>query len=132
MKKISEIVSEIVGETPFLQEALLAGILNYRAAAKYLQSDIEKELLKSVKLGSIQMALMRYMPPNQIINSDLKFQNLDQLGSLQLITNLNCYTYKKSLTLLDLQSKWINKIGYDEEKHFYLFTYGFSECNLTN
>ena len=59
MATISLIVSKLVENQPFLEEALARGIINYAALAEELQPRIEKELKKKIKSSAVMMALRR-------------------------------------------------------------------------
>jgi len=60
MIKLSDIVSEIILEQPFLEEALVYGYLNLTAFSEYIQPYIEKKLEKNISIHAIKMALSRY------------------------------------------------------------------------
>ncbi len=59
MVTIAHITKKILEREPFLEEALIKGIINYVALADKLQPEIEKELKKKVKTSAIMMALRR-------------------------------------------------------------------------
>jgi hypothetical protein len=60
MVNISHVVRKLVGEKPFLQEAMFRGIISYGALAEQMQKEVERELGKKVKIFSVVMALRRY------------------------------------------------------------------------
>ena len=59
MVTVSHMVSSLVAQRPFLQEALVRGIVNHAALAEQLLPDIQKELNRPVKLGAVTMAVRR-------------------------------------------------------------------------
>lgn len=66
MKKISEVIRDLVSKQPFLEEALSFWFLNLTAFAEYIQPYIEKEAKKTVSIHAIKMALSRMDIPLEI------------------------------------------------------------------
>lgn len=60
MVTISNIVSHLIMQQPYLEDALSRGIINYAGLAEELQSTIESELGKKVNITAIVMALRRH------------------------------------------------------------------------
>ena len=60
MVTISHVVSHIIVQKPYLDEALSRGIINYAGLAEELQPTIESELGMPVKITAVVMALRRY------------------------------------------------------------------------
>lgn len=73
MANIAQLVSLMIQKRPFLEEALVSGIVNYAYLADTLQPEIEKELGKDVKRYAIIMALRR-------LTDDLKESFVSQAG----------------------------------------------------
>ena len=59
MITVSENVSEIVKNSPYLEEGLVLGIINLSALARNLKPRIEKRTLKKTSVSAIVMALQR-------------------------------------------------------------------------
>ncbi len=59
MVTVSHLVENIIGKKPYLQQALVRGIVNYAALAELMQPEIQTELKKEVKASAIMMALRR-------------------------------------------------------------------------
>jgi len=59
MVTATHIVRKLIGERPFLEEALAKGLVNYSAVAEDLKVEIEKELGKKVTSAAVMMALRR-------------------------------------------------------------------------
>ncbi|MFX0093857.1 MAG: hypothetical protein ACFFBD_19105 [Candidatus Hodarchaeota archaeon] len=57
---IPKIVKDLIMKQPFLEDAIVKGIINYAALGKLFQSKIEKILGKSVNKSAITMAISRY------------------------------------------------------------------------
>ena len=59
MVTISYLVEKIIEQKPYLQEALMRGIINHAALAEELRPEVEKTLKKKVKFSAINMAIRR-------------------------------------------------------------------------
>lgn len=59
MRTVSDYVKDFVLSTPFVEEALAQGWVNYSALARRLRPGIEEELFKEVSEAAIAMALRR-------------------------------------------------------------------------
>ncbi|OGG58337.1 hypothetical protein A2853_00255 [Candidatus Kaiserbacteria bacterium RIFCSPHIGHO2_01_FULL_55_17] len=59
MRTISQVVEEVIGQSPFLAEALAEGIANNAEIARKIKPEVEKRLLEEVSESSIAMALHR-------------------------------------------------------------------------
>lgn len=73
MANVAQLVSQMIQRKPFLEEALVSGIVNYAYLADTLKPAIEKELRKEVKRYAIIMALRR-------LTEDLKDSFVAQAG----------------------------------------------------
>ncbi len=60
VKKVSDIVQEIIAESETELSALSKGVLNLSAFAKRIQPTVERRALKSVRVGTIVVALSRF------------------------------------------------------------------------
>ena len=58
MKTITTCVHDIIRHQPFLDDAIARDIVNFSGLAEDLRPEIEKEMRKPVKVGSIIMAVM--------------------------------------------------------------------------
>ena len=72
MKTITDCVHNILRHQPFLEDALSRDIINFSSLATDLLPQVEKEMRKPVKAGSIVMALRRYHP-KRIKNSEKRY-----------------------------------------------------------
>ena len=68
MKTITTVVHDIIRHQPFLDDAIARDIINFSGLAVDIQSQVEKEMRKPVKQGSIIMALRRYAPSRTKVN----------------------------------------------------------------
>lgn len=59
MITIPQVVEQIVKDTPFLEEGIALGIINYSALARTIKPRVSKQLYKDVQDGAVMMALKR-------------------------------------------------------------------------
>lgn len=59
MITVSQIVSGIVKESPFLEEGLSLGVINLTALARKIKPQVDSKVLKKNSIGAIVMALQR-------------------------------------------------------------------------
>ena len=91
---------------PFLDDALSKDLLNFSALAEHLQPEVEKQLRKPVKQGSIIMALRRYSPQRNL----LKNANLREMGDIVVRSGITEFTYLNSNTILANQALLMNLV----------------------
>lgn len=97
MITIPEIVEQIIRESPYLEEALSRGIINYSGLARVIKPQIEDILFKNIKEGAVIMALKRLskqrhgkskvekifkQSPDMIVRSNLTEFTLEKTDSL--------------------------------------------------
>ena len=75
MTSIPNIVEEIIKKKPFLEDALVNGLVNLSALARHLKPEIEKHIDKPVNDSAIIMALNRLIPRIKLV-STMKFRNI--------------------------------------------------------
>ncbi len=127
MKTVANCVESILMSQPFLEEALLRGIINYSALAEELQETVGKMLKKPVKSGAIMMALRRYNPPADLGSSPKLKRMMQNLGDITLRSNLIDFTFLNSKTLAQSHAQVLENIN---ETIFYAFTRGIKESNI--
>lgn len=88
MKKISEIIEQVIVTQPFLEEALAFGFLNLTAFAEYIRPYIERESQKSLSVHAIKMALSRMEKPKNIREKipNRSFHNMSTRIGLSIMT----------------------------------------------
>jgi hypothetical protein len=97
MVTVSHIVRKIVDERPFLQEAIVEGIVSYGSLAEKIKVEVEEELGKKVKLFSIVMALRRY---TEKMKTKYKPTAFDFRSEIIMKTNLCDICFVKSTRLM--------------------------------
>lgn len=106
MKTISTCVHDIIRHQPFLDDALGRNIINFSSLAADLQPEVEKEMKKPVKQGSIIMALRRYNPSRN------KFarNNFRKLGDIVVRSGITEYTYLNSKTIIANKARLLDAV----------------------
>ena len=69
MTTIPGAVEQVIKKKPFLESALIEGIVNISALSRKIKGEIEEELGKEVNDGAIIMALNRLVPRLELISS---------------------------------------------------------------
>ncbi|WP_299260818.1 hypothetical protein [uncultured Aquimarina sp.] len=124
MKTITDCVHNILRHQPFLEDALSRDIINFSSLATDLLPQVEKEMRKPVKPGSIVMALRRYHP-KRIKHSE----NLGNLGDIVVRSGITEYTFLNSNTILTSQSNLLNTVK-DKTKTYFTYSSNFQESNI--
>jgi len=90
-----------------------------------LQPEIEKELRKTVKQGSIIMALRRYAPQRNLS----KQNNLREMGDIVVRSGITEYTYLNSNTILASQAELLNIVK-DQIGIYFNYSSNYRESNI--
>ncbi|UZO79781.1 hypothetical protein NBT05_12565 [Aquimarina sp. ERC-38] len=124
MKTVTECVHQIIRHQPFLEDALQRNIINFSSLAIDLQPTVEKELRKSVKPGSIVMALRRYFPkPVKHI------KGIRNLGDIVVRSGITDYTFLNSNTILTSQTQLLQAVK-DKTNTYFTYSSNFQESNI--
>jgi hypothetical protein len=127
MITIPEVVEEIISGSPFLEEALNEGIINYSALARKIKPEVERRLLKDVQTGAILMALRRLAK---------KFKPADTLKKIihannDLIVRSNLIELVIANTEFTIgMHKNLIKLAEQEEQYFMTITEGVFETTI--
>jgi len=127
MITITEIVRNIIKTIPLLEEALSRGLINLSALAREIKPEIEKKLMKPVKVGSVVVALKRVT--REIEKKSPKLKKILMGSELIVRSNLCEYTYFSSESLL---KKYANlaKVLSQYPNVFFTLTKGLKETNI--
>lgn len=118
MITISQIIEKLVKQKPFVESALVEGLVNISALARQLKPEIEKALKKEVTEASIIMALKRFVA-HMDISMHRKIEKATKgFGDIIVRSNLCDFTFKLSETLIEKQSILIKKIGKEKDVFF--------------
>lgn len=125
MKTISTCVHDIIKHQPFLDDALARNIINFSSLAADLQPQVEKEMRKPVKQGSIIMALRRYHPKR----SKFSAKDFRELGDMIVRSGVTEYTYLNSKDIVARKAELLNAIK-DRTGIFLNYSSNFQESNF--
>lgn len=125
MKTISTCVHDIIRHQPFLDDALARNIINFSSLAADLQPQVEKEMRKPVKQGSIIMALRRYHPKR----SKFTAKHFRELGDMIVRSGITEYTYLNSKDIFARKAELLNAIK-DQSGIFLNYSSNFQESNF--
>lgn len=126
MKTVPNAVEKIIQKTPFLEEALSEGLINLSALARKLKSEIEEEVLKKVKEGSIMMALKRL--PKQIKTESKVRQIFRKRNELIIRSNLFVVTVLNTDFPFEKHKEIVSYLS--NQQYFLTITQGIFETTI--
>lgn len=127
MITIPELVKEKIEESPFLEELLAKGVINYSALARTIKPELEEKLLKSIKEGSIIMALRRMVKKYE---KNLNLKNIFSKSPDMIIrSNLVEFTFTNSDLMLNKYRNLLKNIEVDRQ-YFFAITQGVFETGI--
>ena len=104
MVTIPNAVEEVIKMKPFLESALIEGLINLSALARKLKPEVEKKVGKDVNDSAVIMALNRLVPRLELM-SQMKFKKVIQnIGDIVVRSNLADYAFVNSASLFECQS----------------------------
>lgn len=125
MKTISTVVHDIIKHQPFLDDALARNIINFSSLAVDIHPQVEKEMRKPVKQGSIIMALRRYSPKRSKFNRD----SFRKLGDIVVRSGITEYTYLNSRTLIGNKANLLEAVK-DQPGIYLNYSSNYQESNF--
>jgi hypothetical protein len=129
MITVAEVVETIVKQKPFIENALVEGLINLSSFSRQIKPEIERTLKKEVTEASILMALKRLVPIIEITLNRKIEKAIKKFGDIIVRSNLVDFTYKNSDTLIEKQSKLIKLIT-SEKEIFYTISTGVFETTI--
>lgn len=129
MVTIPNAVEEVIKMKPFLENALVEGLVNLSALARKLKPEIEKKVGKEVNDSAVIMALNRLVPRLELM-SVMKFKRVvENIGDIIVRSNLTDITYANSHTLFEKQAHLLDKVR-NMKDVFCTFSQGIYETTL--
>lgn len=125
MKTITTCVHDIIRHQPFLDDAIARDIVNFSGLAADIQEQVEKEMRKPVKQGSIIMALRRYAPKRTKIN----MKNLRELGDIVVRSGITEYTFLNSKTIIANKARLLEAVK-DQSGVYLNYSSNYQESNI--
>lgn len=129
MMTIPNAVEEAIKKKPFLESALVEGLINLSALARQLKPEIEKYTGKEVNDSAVIMALNRLVPRLELM-STMRFKRvIDNIGDIIVRSNLADYAFANSPTLYERQAELLEKVS-NINDIFCTFSQGIYETTL--
>lgn len=129
MITIPNAVEEVIKKKPFLESALVEGLINLSALARQLKPDIEKKVGKEVNDSAVIMALNRLVPRLELM-STMKFKKVvENIGDIIVRSNLADIAYANSNTLFEKQAILLDRVRSMKDV-FCTFSQGIYETTL--
>ncbi|MBI4453356.1 hypothetical protein HY636_01815 [Candidatus Woesearchaeota archaeon] len=126
MVTIARTVEKIVERKPFLQEALVRGVINVAALAEEILPEVETEMKEKVKFGAVMMAIRRLS--EKLNKSFIKTAKFDISSDISVKSDLYEITLRKLPSIQAKISKLYDKIN--SENDFLTVTQGINEITL--
>ena len=130
MITVAEEVKRIIRQSPFLEEGLSRGLINYSALAREIQDDLQAALMKPVSTSAILMALKRLankLEPS--FRSRIQRKFLEEMGDLTVRSNLIGFTYFRSATIIENHKRLLDELQ-DQGDRFLTFTHAVTETTI--
>lgn len=129
MISIPVAVADVIKKKPFLEGALVDGLINLSALARQIKPEIEEKIGKEVNDSAVIMALNRLVPRLETM-SEMRIKNVvENMGDIVVRSNLSDYTFLNTSTLYTLQAKLLNEV-YALKNVFCTFSQGIYETTL--
>jgi hypothetical protein len=128
MLTIPDIVQSLVRKSPFLEEALAAGLVNHSALARLIKKEVEREAQKRVQSGAVVVAVNRLA---RSVQGKAKRQRSVFRRTPDLIVRLNLFevTYANSRAFLPKQVKLFERLS-ARPQFFLTVTRGINETTI--
>ena len=96
MLTIPNAVEEVIKKKPFLEGALVEGLINLSALARQLKPEIEKQVGKAVNDSAVIMALNRLVPRLELMSA-MKFKKVvENIGDIIVRSNLADFAFTRN------------------------------------
>lgn len=129
MISLPQAVHNLIDRSPFIKEALSAGLINNTSLARHLQDDVTRLIKKEATISAIRSAIDR-MPIDTIYQLDKSLSVfMKQLGDINVRSELIDYTFRNSPTLLNAQVQFLKSID-TSKKYFYSLSKGVNETTI--
>lgn len=126
MIKVSDIVYEILQGSETALEAMRLGVLNLRAFARQIQPQVEAKTFKTVKIGTIVVALFRI---SKRLDSIDPLQPHIILEELSIKSPLSDVTFENTRENARLAHTFSRLLG-DSDGYFFTITQGVNEITI--
>lgn len=129
MISIPVAVEEVVKKKPFLEGALVDGLINLSALARQIKPEVEERIGKSVNDSAVIMALNRLVPRLEMMSAMKIRSVVENMGDIVVRSNLSDFTFLNTSTLYGLQARLLSEV-YSLKNVFCTFSQGIYETTL--
>ncbi|HEX3007644.1 MAG TPA: aspartate kinase, partial [Bacteroidales bacterium] len=129
MITITQLLETLIKQKPFVESALVEGLVNISALARQLKPEIEKILKKEVTEASIIMALKRFVAHMDVTMHRKIEKATKGFGDIIVRSNLCDFTFRHSDTLIEKQSKLVKQLTREKDV-FYTISSGVFETTI--
>ena len=128
MITVSEEIRRLVLASPFLEEGLSRGVLNYSALARQIRPQVRTALRRDVSESAILMALRRLaMNLGERVRGEE--QTLREAGDLTVRSHLSEFTFRRSESILGSLTQLLDELRGTHDL-FVTFTQGVFETTI--
>lgn len=114
MITITQAVTEIIEDSPVIQEGLSLDVLNLSSVARRIQPDIEKRTMKDVSVNAVNLALQRVT--RDIAKKQRKqFRQKPEIDEIELQSNMIVITLKNNTKTLSKLSLFTSTLSSDAQ-----------------
>ena len=129
MLTIPNAVEEVIKKKPFLEGALVEGLINLSSLARQLKPEIEKKVGRTVNDSAVIMALNRLVPRLELMSA-MKFKKVvENIGDIIVRSNLADYAFVNSPSLYEKQAVLLDRVR-NMKDVFCTFSQGIYETTL--
>lgn len=129
MISIPTAVEACIKKRPFLEDALVEGLINLSALARQLKPEIEKIVDREVNDSAVIMALNRLVPRLEVVTAKKAKCVVENVGDLTVKSNLADYTFRNTSSLHKCQANLLDQIN-EMKNIFCTFSQGIYETTL--
>jgi aspartokinase len=129
MVSIPTAVETVIKKRPFLEGALVDGLINLSALARQLKPEIERMVCKEVNDSAVIMALNRLVPRLGAVSAEKAQGVVENIGDITVRSNLADYTFLNSPTLHRKQAQLLEKMS-EANNIFCTFSQGIYETTI--
>lgn len=129
MASIPSAVEDSIKKKPFIEAALVEGLVNLSALARHIKPDVEQRVGREVNDSAVIMALNRLVPRLELM-STMKFKKVIQnIGDIIVRSDLADYAFGNSPSLYHCQAMLLERIEPMDDM-FCTFSHGIYETTL--
>ncbi len=122
MRTITDELEDIILQSPFLEEGITTGVVNFSALARQLRPQIKAALLRDVSEAALVMALRR-LSPGLAKRPGASKRLADYIRDLTVRSGLCAFTFVRTQSLIARQGRLLSKAA-DQPDAFVTFAQG--------